>query len=105
MLAGMQESPGDPRHLIGDGDTGLIDPNPCHQLPNPGTLGIGLVPDMADDRERTMIPPPRPSCAARHPAPPTPLPAELSENHGHSPALRRGPWHSAVQSPPSPAAV
>ena len=54
MFAGMQESPGHPRHLIGDGHTGLIDPNPRHQLPNPGTLGIGFVSDMADDRAGAM---------------------------------------------------
>jgi hypothetical protein len=54
MFAGVQESPGDPCHLIGDGYTGLIDPNPRHQLPHPGTLGIGFVPEMADDRARPM---------------------------------------------------
>ena len=50
----MQESPGHPRHLLGDGHTGLIDPNPRHQLPNPGTLGIRFVLDMADHRVRAM---------------------------------------------------
>src|SRR5215471_13315896 len=54
VFAGVQKSPGDPCHLIGDGHTGLIDPNPRHQLPNPRTLGIGFVPDMANDRARAM---------------------------------------------------
>ena len=54
VFAGVQKSPGDPCHLIGDGHTGLIDPNARHQLPNPRTLGIGFVPDMADHRARTM---------------------------------------------------
>ena len=54
MFPGVQESPGDSRHLIGDGHTGLIDPNPRHELPNPGTLGIGFVSDMADHRARAM---------------------------------------------------
>ena len=54
LFAGVQKSPGDPCHLIGNGHTGLIDPNPRHQLPNPRTLGIGFVPDMADNRARAM---------------------------------------------------
>src|SRR5215471_5201646 len=54
MFAGVQESPGHPCHLIGDSDTGLIDPNAHHELPHPGTLGIGFVSDMADNRARAM---------------------------------------------------
>jgi hypothetical protein len=49
VFTGVQKSPGDPCHLIGDSHTGLIDPNPRHELPNPRTLGIGFVPDMTDD--------------------------------------------------------
>ena len=54
LFASVQECPGHPCHLIGDGHTGLIDPDPCHQLSNPGTLGIGFVSDMADDRAGAM---------------------------------------------------
>src|SRR4029453_12739411 len=54
VFAGVHKSPGDPCHLIGHGHTGLIHPNPRHQLPHPRTLGIGFVPDMANDRARPM---------------------------------------------------
>jgi hypothetical protein len=54
MFAGVQESSGNPCHLIGDGHTRLIDPNARYELPDPGTLGIGFVSDMADNRARAM---------------------------------------------------
>jgi hypothetical protein len=54
MCAGVQEGPGDPRHLLGDSHPGLINPNPRHQLPHPCALSSEFVPDMADNRACPM---------------------------------------------------
>src|SRR5215471_7405375 len=54
VFTNIQESPDHPYHLMDDGHTGLIPPKPRHQLPHPNTLGIGFIPDMADNRARAM---------------------------------------------------